>query len=65
MSPYDAKGIYKTQAEIDRAIANGNFQIEKTIYVDKNGTIFFLVYDKPTKLATEKQSQVSMQNMRI
>lgn len=66
MSPYDAKGIYKTQAEIDTAIANGTFRIEKTIHVDKNGTIFFLVYDKQTtKLAAEKQGEVSMRDLRI
>ena len=66
MSPYDAKGIYKTQAEIDRAIANGTFRIEKTIHVDKNGRIFFLVYDKQTtQLAAEKQKQISLQNLRL
>ena len=66
MSPYDAKGIYKTQKEIDQAIANGTFQIEKTIHVDRNGQIFFLAYDRPkTELAAEKQRKISMRQMRL
>jgi len=66
MSPYDAKGVYKTQAEIDQAVENGNFQIEKTIHIDKNGQIFFLAYDRPkTNMAAEKQRKASMRKMQL
>ena len=62
MSPYDAKGVYKTQAEIDRAIANGTFSIAKTMHVDKNGNIFFLVYDK-AKL--ESQEEIHLRKLQL
>ena len=62
MSPYDAKGVYKTQAEIDRAIANGTFSIAKTMHVDKNGNIFFLVYDKK-KL--ESKESIRMRELQL
>ena len=54
MSPYDAKGVYKTKAEVDRAIRDGTFDIAKTMYVDKNNNIFFLAYDNGRPVASEK-----------
>ena len=45
MSPYDAKGVYKTKAEVDAAVRNGTFDVAKTMYVDNSGRIFFLALD--------------------
>ena len=64
MSPYDAKGVYKTQAEVDRAVKNGTFNIAKTMYVDKNNNIFFLAYQR-NELETKKQKQISVQKMQF
>ena len=64
MSPYDARGVYKTQSEVDRAVRNGTFDISKTMYVDRNNRIFFLAYEK-NELEKTKQKQISMQKMQF
>ena len=46
---YDAKNVYRSQAEIDRDIKRGQFKIEKTFTTDLNGTLFFLCYDHELK----------------
>jgi hypothetical protein len=42
ISPYDVKHVYKTQREVDAAIANGTFNVAKTMHMDKHGRMFFL-----------------------
>ena len=46
---YDAKNVYRSQAEIDRDIKRGQFKIEKTFTTDLNGNLFFLCYDHELK----------------
>ena len=48
MDLYAARNIYRSQAEIDRAKRRGDFKIEKTMFTDCNGNIFFLCYDTTT-----------------
>ena len=48
MDIYAARNIYRSQAEIDRAKRRGDFKIERTMYTDVNGNIFFLCYDTTT-----------------
>ena len=44
LNVYDVKNVYRSQREIDRDIKRGQFKIEKTFSVDKNGNLFFLCY---------------------
>ena len=46
---FDAKNVYRSQAEIDRDIKRGKFKIEKTFTTDANGNLFFLCYDHELK----------------
>lgn len=38
----DVKGVYQNRAEIERAKANKTFDIAKTMYLAKNGQLYFL-----------------------
>ena len=44
LSPYDVAGVYKTRQEVDEAIARKDFDVSKTMHVDKQGRFFFLTY---------------------
>jgi hypothetical protein len=44
ISPYDVKNVYKTKREMDQAVANGTFKIEKTMHMDIHGRMFFLAF---------------------
>ena len=44
LSPYDVAGVYKTRQEVDDAIARNDFDVSKTMHVDKQGRFFFLTY---------------------
>jgi len=64
MSPYDAKGVYKTQQEVDRAVRNGTFDVAKTMFVDKNNNIFFLAYEV-NDMEGKKQKSMDMQKLSL
>ena len=47
ISPYDVKRVYKTEDEINRAIAKGTFTHSKLMHMNWNDkNVFFLCYDK-------------------
>jgi len=64
MSPYDAKGVYKTQEEVDRAVKNGTFDVAKTMFVDKNNNIFFLAYEV-NDMEGKKQKSMDMRELSL
>ena len=65
LSPYDVRGVYKSQKEIDAAKRRGDFNIAKTMHLAKNGNFYFLSYENENDLGSKKQEQVSMQNLQV
>ena len=67
-SVYDTPGIYKSQQEINDALARGDFNIAKTMHVAPNGEFYFLCYENGNYLNdmdTKKQSKTSVQNVQL
>ena len=44
LSVYDVKNIYRSKEEMDKAIENGEFDIAKTMHIDKNGKFYMLSF---------------------
>ena len=44
MDVRDARGVYKSWAEVQAAVKDGTYDIRKTMYVDKRGKVFYLCF---------------------
>ena len=44
MEVRDARGVYRSWAEVQAAVKDGTYDIRKTMYVDRRGKVFYLCF---------------------
>jgi hypothetical protein len=44
MDVRNARGVYKSWAEVQAALKDGTYEVRKTMYVDKRGKVFYLCF---------------------
>ena len=56
LSPYDVKNVYRSTAEINKAIRRGKFEINKTQHMNwNNKNVYFLCYEEEEKIDPTEQ----------
>ena len=50
LSVYDVKNIYRSKEEMDKAIENDEFDIAKTMHIDKNGKFYMLTFKDDSRV---------------
>ena len=54
MDVRDARGVYRSYEELQYAIRAGTFDVRKTMYLDRNGTVYHLCFRDPDPQLTNK-----------
>ena len=44
MDPRDARGVYRSAREVQLALRNGTYDVRKTMFLDRNGRVYYLCF---------------------